>query len=793
MFRPLFALGLLAFFSGSMAAQPMKSKAQTTSIIEGQIMEAQTESPLPYATIMLYTQKDSSMVGNALTDETGAFEMAASPGEHYLVAQFVGYENKVISDIVVSNNTSEIDLGNIEMVQEAVALNEVEVTAQRSQMQLQLDRRVFNVSEDLSNLGGTAADILDNVPSLTVDAEGNLSLRGSQGVRILINGRPSGLLSGGDTDALRQMQGDMIERVEVITNPSARYEAEGEAGIVNIILKKEEDTGLNGSFGLSAGLPENFSGSYNLNYRRNDLNFFSNFGLNYRRSPGGGFTEQKFFSPEGVLQNEYFIDNDRDRSGYGGNIQLGMDWNITERDMITATGLYRTGRDNSTSVIAYEDYDGNNNLLRTSRRDNTEDEEDHTVEFTFNYLREFDEEDRKFTVDFTFINDDDTELAEYLESNSESTDILRQRSSNTEDERNIILQTDYVHPLGENSKFEAGARAALRTVNNNFVVEEEGEDGTFATLSNFDDFLRYTENVYAAYLIGATKLFDAINFQAGLRVEHSDVEAALLRSNQTTPQNYTNLFPSASVSYEFNPKTQLQASYSRRLSRPYFRRLLPFSGLQDDRNINQGNPNLRPEYTDSYETGILQYLERGSILASVYYRRTTGVITSITLPGENGTSLRIPINLSEQDAYGLEVTTSYDLLPWWSVNADINLFQSFLNGSFEGTDFSNEAFVWNGRIDSRLTFGDVEIQPSFNYRGPRPTPQGRSLSSYAFNMGIAIKIMEGRGDLVISGRDLFNTRIRRTVIDLPEFASNSEFQWRRTQGVNVSFNYRLRK
>ncbi len=793
MFRLLALISFSLLIGSSLVAQPMQPKLQTDPKLEGQLMEEDSENPLPFATIILYSENDSSMVGNALTNEAGRFEMPLPPGEHFLVAQFVGYEDKVVSEITRTKNKNTVNLGTIEMAQEAVALNEVEVTAQRSQMQLKLDRRVFNVAEDLSNLGGTAADILDNVPSLTVDAEGNLSLRGSQGVRILINGRPSGLLSGGDTDALRQMQGDMIERVEVITNPSARYEAEGEAGIVNIVLKKEEDKGLNGSFGLSAGFPENFSGSYNLNYRRNAFNFFSNFGLNYRRSPGGGFTEQKFFSPDGVLQNEYFIDNDRNRSGYGGNIQLGMDWNISELDMITATGLYRTGRDNSNSVISYRDFDGNNNLLRTSRRDNTEDEEDHTVEFTLNYLREFDEEDRKFTVDFTFINDDDTELAEYLESTSESSDILRQRSSNTEDERNIILQTDYVHPLGEDSKFEAGARAALRTVNNNFVVEEEGDDGTFTTLSNFDDFLRYTENVYAAYLIGATKLFDAINFQAGLRVEHSDVEAALLRSNQTTPQNYTNLFPSASVSYEFTPKTQLQASYSRRLSRPYFRRLLPFSGLQDDRNINQGNPNLRPEYTDSYEMGVVQYLERGSILASVYYRRTTGVITRITLPGENGTSLRIPINLSEQDAYGVEITTSYDLTPWWSVNADVNLFQSFLNGSFEGTDFSNEAFVWNGRIDSRLTFGDVEIQPSFNYRGPRPTPQGRSLSSYAFNIGIAIKVLKGRGDLVISGRDLFNTRIRRTVIDLPEFESDGEFQWRRTQGVNVSFNYRLRK
>lgn len=762
-------------------------------ILEGQLVEASSGEPLSFATVMLYDAQDSTMVANALTDDQGNFALSSPTGEHYLVFQFVGYENRIISDVVVSAQQAEIDLGTVTLRQEAVSLGEVQISAERSQMQLKMDRRVFNVSKDLSNSGANAADILDNVPSVTVDTEGNLRLRGSQGVRILINGKPSGLVSNGDTEALRRMQGDMIARVEVITNPSARYEAEGEAGIINIILKKEDEQGLNGSFGVNLGQPDNYSASYNLNFRRENLNFFSNFGLNYRRSPGGGYTEQRFFDGSGNLENTYTIDRDQDRGGWGGNLQAGMDWSLSERDLITTSLLYRTGLDDNTSRITYEDFDANNNLLERSIRDNQEDQEEHNIEASLRYEKTFAQKDRKWVTDVKLINDDDTELAEYIETSSNGQDPLTQKSQNTEDERNIILQSDYIHPLGENSKFETGVRAALRTINNDFQVQEQDENGTFFVLPNFDDNLEYEENVYAAYVIGATKLWDQINVQAGLRTEYSDIRASLLKSGQDNEQNYLSLFPSASLSYEFSQSTQLQVSYSRRLSRPYFRRLLPFSSLRDRRNISQGNPNLRPEFTDSYEAGILRYLEKGSFLSSVYYRRTTGVITRITIPGENGTSLRFPINLAERDAYGMEFTFSYNWFDWWSINADLNFFRSLLNGSYEGVDYSADAFTWNGRIDSKMTFGKFEIQPSFNYRGPRNTPQGRRLSSYAFNVGVSMKLFGGRGDLIISGRDLFNTRVRRSIIDLPNFESESSFQWRQTQSVNVSFNYRLQK
>ncbi len=302
---------------------PFFALAQSAIPLTGKLQEASTEKSLPFATVGLYALPDSNMVTNALTETDGRFSLEARPGNYYALFQYVGYEDRYLSPVEVQAGMDTLSLGKVEMSTDAIALQEVEVRAERSQMEFKLDKRVFNVGKDLTNAGNNAADILDNVPSVSVDPEGNVSLRGSQGVRILINGQPSGLLSAGDTEALQRMQGDMIERVEVITNPSARYEAEGEAGIINIILKKEEKKGFNGSFGLTAGQPANYGASYNLNYRRRAFNFFSNFGLDYRRAPGGGNATQRFFE-NGELTNFFTSETSQNRGGLGGYLQMAV-------------------------------------------------------------------------------------------------------------------------------------------------------------------------------------------------------------------------------------------------------------------------------------------------------------------------------------------------------------------------------------------------------------------------------------------------------------------------------------
>jgi iron complex outermembrane receptor protein len=393
---------------GSGAPEPKKARLQ------GQLINTETNAPLEFATVSLYALPDSALIDGSLTDIDGKFELSAEPGNYYLIAQFVGFENQVVPDITVERGQRKVDLGIIGVSESAVDLAEIEVTAERSQMTFKLDRRVFNVGKDLTNAGATAADILDNVPSITVDVEGNVSLRGSQNVRILINGKPSGLVGVGDIEALRRMQGDIIERIEVITNPSARYEAEGEAGIINIILKKDQKKGVNGSIGLNTGFPHNHGASYNLNYRQSNLNLFSNFGVSYRAAPGGGFTTQRFFDDNGDFELGRNIDRDSERGGWGANIQVGADWLIDDFSTLTGSMLYKAGKDDNNTIIQYRDFDEFNNTLGSSVRTDNEIEDEHNIEGVITYRREFEEKDRELVIDFRYILDDETERSDFF-------------------------------------------------------------------------------------------------------------------------------------------------------------------------------------------------------------------------------------------------------------------------------------------------------------------------------------------------------------------------------------------
>lgn len=787
----IFASILLVFLTTFSFGQttPTTSSNSNQTAITGKLVQGSNQEPLPFATVAIYSVKDSSMVTNALTENDGTFSMDLPPGQFYAEISYIGFEDKVISDISVEAGQDAIELGAVAMKTDAVALQEVEVRAEKSQMEFKLDRRVFNVGKDLTNAGNSAADILDNVPSVSVDPEGNVSLRGSQGVRILVNGKPSGLLSAGETEALLRMQGDIIQSVEVITNPSARYEAEGEAGIINIILKKNQEKGVNGAFGITAGHPTNYGASYNLNLRRRSFNFFSNFGIDYRRGPGGGFSTQRFFDND-TLTEYYTTDRDQVRGGLGGYIQLGADWNINDKNMVTASLLYRAGEDDNDATVTYRDFDANENVVATTVRDIEETEKELNVEASLDYTKTFDKKDQEWKTTIKYIVDDETELAQYDQFNDENASTLLQRSSNTEDEYNFLFQSDYIHPFSEGSRFEAGIRAAMRTINNDYFVEEQ-QNGEFITLPNFDDQLKYKENIYAAYLIGGHE-FGAFSLQGGLRAELSDITATLVRSDASNEQNYLSFFPSASLSYEITETQQLQLSYSRRLSRPYFRSLLPFSNFNDPRNNNVGNPTLRPEFSDSYEFGYLKYFDRGTMLSSVYYRHTTGVIEEIIIPGEDGTSIEYPVNLSTRNSYGLEFNFSYDLTDAWDVTTDFNFYRAIINGQFEDVDYAADAYSWNSRLNSRLKIGDpIQLQASFRYSAPRNTPQGRRLSSGSVDLAGSMDVFAGKGTLTLSCRDLFNTRKRRSIIDTPEFKSESVFQWRQARRLVLTFNYRL--
>lgn len=752
--------------------------------IEGRIVDERSMG-LPSTTVVLFSSQDSTMINGATTDENGYFQISTSPGNYYIMVSFVGYDENVVGDIKVGDQP--VDLGTIEMTPSALSLSEVEVVEKKEQMELKLDKRVYNVQQDLSNIGSNAAEILDNIPSITVDVEGNISLRGSGNVRILINGKPSGLVSAGDMESLRQLMGDQIERIEVITNPSARYDAEGEVGIINIILKEEKRKGVNGSFEVTGGYPDNYRAGFNLNYRRQKINFFAGASAAYSRFPGGGSSYQSFFNSDTTYAFER--EQYRERGGVGGNFRTGADLYINDKNTLSISGLISLSDDNNTVDLDYRDYNDENILTQTVDRFQDEQEDELTLQGSIQYRKTFDKEGKEWTVEFQYIDDDDSELADISEFSS-SGDTLYQRSSNVEDQRNILIQSDFIVPIGEDGKFETGIRNTFRRIDNIFLVEEMDANGSFQALPGFDNDFTFLENIYAGYVMYGNEK-GPWGYQLGLRLEYSDISTELISTNQVNRRDYLNLFPSAHFTYKIKKNNTLQLSYSRRLSRPGFRSLLPFSSFSDNRNLRLGNPNLDPEYTHSMEAGYLFYFNRGSLLGSAYYRYRTGVIERITTVDSEGISYRLPVNLAVENAYGIEFNMSYDVNEWWNVNTNFNFYRAITEGQYLDQELYRDALTWNNRTTSKMTvFGDIDIQLSLDYQAPEQTTQGRRRAITVVDFGATKDIWNKRATITFSIRDVFNSRRWRSETFGEDFFFETDFQWRARQFL-ITFNYRL--
>ncbi|MFK7936347.1 MAG: TonB-dependent receptor [Saprospiraceae bacterium] len=762
--------------------------------VTGIIVDANSQQPLDYATVSLYSKRDSSLVAGNITDPTGVFTIETRPGRFYLVIDFLAYQTKTIDNIELGREQSTADLGTIGIAPEAAALDEVIVTAERSTMTMSLDKRVFNVGKDLGSRGGNAAELLDNVPSVQVDVEGNVSLRGSGNVRILVDGKPSGLVGVGDTDGLRNIPANLIEKVEVITNPSARYEAEGMAGIINIILKKEQKTGINGSFDFTLGTPDQYGAAINLNYRTSKLNLFTNYGINYRKGPGESSLYSEFYKADTTFITDQFTD--RIRSGLSNSIRMGADYFLNDKNILTTAFTYRVSDDNNSAVTTYRDFLNNlDNPLGVVVRTDDEFEDEYTLEYSLDYKRTFEREGQELTATLRYNDNTEEEGSDLRNQNFDETlnpntvTDLFQRSNNKESQQNLIFQTDYVQPFGEEGKFEAGLRSSFRNIDNDYLVEEL-TDGIWESLPGLSNVFAYDENIHAAYLIYGNKV-GKLGYQVGLRGEYSDIRTELKTTNEINPRDYTNLFPSAFLSYDLPQQNSVQVSYSRRVRRPRFWDLNPFFTFSDDRNFFSGNPDLDPEFTDSYEVSHLKYFDKGSLSSAIYYRHTTDVIERITTLDGLGRTIRRPENLATQDDIGFEFNANYTPFKWWRLNGNFNFFRSETNGDNIDSNLQAETLTWFTRGTSRWTlWKDMDVQLRFNYRAPRETTQGESKSIYSFDLAASRDILNKKGTLTFSVRDIFNSRRRRYSQFSDDFFREGDFQWRARQ-FTLTLNYRL--
>ena len=783
---------------GGGARQEERPKA----IIKGKVIDGTNGEPLDYATITILSKKDSALVTGGITDEKGTFTIETKMGQYFAQIDFLAFQTKTVSTIPLGKEQFVADLGTIALAADAHTLGEVEVRAEKSQMQMSLDKRVFNVGKDLANTGASAEDILDNVPSVEVDVEGNVSLRGSGNVRILIDGKPSGLVGADNANGLRSLPSNLIDKVEVITNPSARYEAEGMTGIINIVLKKDKKKGVNGSFDVTTGYPANYGVGVNMNFRREKVNFFVNYGLSYRENNGGGLTYQERYRDDLTLIQDQT--RNHNRGGWSNSLRFGADYFINKYNTLTGSFLYRKSDEDNLSTIIYKDYFNTatfDDLQEVTNRTDNEIENEKAIQYALNYKKTFDKKGQELTATVQYEEDSETEGSDYLERyfDRNNTPIdrpdLLQESNNAESEKQYLFQIDYVNPISKEGKFELGLRSSIRDIRNDYEVNEF-DDNISQPLLDFrgnplSNNFKYDEDIHAAYAIYGDKK-GKFSYQFGLRGEYSQVVTELIETNELNDRNYFNLFPSAFFNYEFSEKNAIQLSYSRRIQRPRFWYLNPFFTFSDARNQRTGNPNLDPELTHSTELGFINYFDKGTITSSAYYRYSEGTISrSVRTVLDDQTTLSRPENLKDEHAYGLEFTVSYTPYKWWRINSDLNFFRAITDGSNISEDLKADTYTMRGRATSRMTFWkEVDMQLRFSYRAPRATPQGRSKAISSIDLAANTDVLKGKGTLTLSVRDIFNTRKYRSETFLDDFYSDSEFQWR-TRTATLTFNYRL--
>ncbi|HEY1056519.1 MAG TPA: TonB-dependent receptor [Emticicia sp.] len=763
--------------------------------LKGKVIDAQTSAPLSYASVRLFKLPDSSFVTGNITNDTGDFAIDAPAGTYYALLEFIGYKATKTAVFSLTPDTSPYDLGTLKVATSSKTLDEVEVRAEKSSMEMTLDKRVFNVGKDLANAGGTAVDILTNVPSVSVDIDGNVSLRGSSNVRILVDGKPSGLVSIKGGSGLQQLQGSSIERIEIITNPSARYEAEGMSGIINIILKKERKEGFNGSFDVITGLPTNLGLAANVNYRRKNLNFFVNYTASYRNTPGRNSLYQEVYKGDSTMITQQ--NSTSSLKGQNNSARAGIDYFFNENNVLTGSYLWRISKGKRFSDIRYRDYLNNlSNPTGITYRTQDETETEPNSEYAITYKRKFERKGHELSADVRYL-DNWEDSDQYYNQNTvkpdgSATDIpaTLQRSINYETEKQLLFQVDYTQPFGKDGKFELGGRSSSRDMTNDFSLTQRGQDGVWFPIAGFTNDFLYEENINAAYGIVGNKV-RKFSYQVGVRAEWTNVTTTLKKTNEVNPRKYNNLFPSVHVTYEFPKQNSMQISYSRRIRRPTYNDLSPFSTFSDSRNFWSGNPDLNPEFTDVYELGHIKYFENGSISSSLYYRFTDGKIVRIRTLDEAGNSFTRPENLATENSFGYEFTTSLSPYKWWKVDGSFNFFRAITNGANFDASLKSDTYSWFTRLTSRFTFWkNTDFQIRGNYEAPQQTPQGRRKAIAVMDLAVSKDILKNNATLTLNVSDVFNSRIYRSITEGPNFFTEGRGQGRLRQ-VNLTFNYRL--
>ncbi len=825
----IFLLSLVSFFvlSQSYAQSPEQQPATDAPIMQlksnkifGKVIDEGSGKGIDAASVQIYIAGSDSLYGGLLTKSNGNFSFNnVSPMHEYnLVISALGYETR--EQIIPASSKSDRgefqkDLGNISLQLQIKQLQGITITASRPALELSIDRKVFNVAKSLTATGGTAVDVMKNIPSVHVDIDGNVQLRNSP-PQIFVDGRPTIL-------SLDQIPADHIEKVELITNPSAKFDASTSGGIINVVLKKEKRFGLNGIVTASVGTPGILNGNLSINIRQGKVNFFVNTGYNQSGGKAKGKTYRENKS-QGVTQDFFNQNSVNDRLRKFASVNFGFDYFMDNRNTFTVTQRFGGGNSENHELQEQEYLTSSKILQYYGDRVNDSRWNFNRNSTRVNYKHTFPQDGRELTADVTYnyggANSNSNIVNTYSypdgsEYKAPTTVVNRGGGNNDQ----VTFQADYTHPIGEDKKFETGIRAYYN-VFESFYDAFDVNNGHETKLPLSNNY-KYTEHIDAVYGTYSQKM-GTFSYQAGLRAEYSKFDGLLIDSafkfGYKYPGSFKNiwnaLFPSLFLTQKIGEDDEVQVNFSRRIRRPDFWQLNPFIEINDPVNLRMGNPNLKPEFINSFEINYSKNYKGGNILGVLYWRNnpnditqysdtiTTALYEELQNAGVDPNAiLNTFVNANTTNRYGAEITVQHKLGPNFDITPTFNLQYRTVSAGIKEVDLSNKGFNWEGRLitnykiktESSPLFNNLGFQLIADYESPRVIPQGRTLYEFAVDFAIRKDFLKNnRASVTFGINDIFNTRRWGTIYDTESFYQDSYRRWN-VRNFRVTLSYKFGK
>ncbi len=784
--RPFFITLILLLTGVAIYAGTPENKG----VIKGIVLDSITGHPVEFATIAVYKSADSSLVDGAITGETGMFKIhKLEPGVYNLKITFIGYNTKWINNIEIKDKDHTVDLAVIHLGMAAENLAEVEIKGGIPSIEYKIDKKVIHVDKQLTATSGTAVDVLETVPSVNVDAEGNVTLRGSSGFTLYIDGKPSIL---DPNDALQQIPASAIADIEIITNPSAKYDPDGTAGIINIKMKKIRLEGFNGIVNATVGTFGRYGGDFLLNYRKKAFNFYA--GADYNKRVNPGFSEYDRSTTHNDTTYITSADGDFESIRISWGVRGGVEINPTKKDYLNISG--RVGHHERTGTTN-RDY---SEWIESGPGDTTRylsyESSFRSADFysaTLDYSHSFNKDGHDLTAQVIYDHRISDELNENELLEPDNTIRSKQESTEKGPGGRLRAKLDYTLPVGENSKFETGFQSRNMTArDDNELYNYDPDSAGLILMPDYSTTTDYKRDIYALYAIWSGKVKN-FGYQAGLRGEYTyrNIRSVSNTMDSTFIIDRMDLFPSVHLSYDFLKENSLMASYTRRIERPRGWYLEPFITVQDAFNMSRGNPGLDPEFIDSYEMSYQKRFKNNFFSLDAYYRVTHNKIERVSQVYEENIMLHTYENVGQDYSLGGEFMLSVDLWEWWHVDLSGNVYYYKVTGTLYDQSFDNTSTNWRGRLNNTFNIAKfTKLQLTGSYSSPSVTAQGKRYGYYMVNAALKQDFFQRKLSLTLMGRDLFGTAKFESLNEGPDF-SNHFYANLKTPRITLTVSFKI--